>query len=100
VVSRVIEASRNGLCYRGVARATNRRDRSGPGAVTRVEQERELEALHPAGFGWALGCCRWDHQEAADVLQAVYVKVLEGKARFDGRSSLLEPRSSGPGRGR
>ena len=50
--------------------------------------ERELEALHRASFGWALGCCRWDHEEAADVLQAVYLKVLEGKARFDGRSSL------------
>jgi RNA polymerase sigma-70 factor (ECF subfamily) len=56
--------------------------------MTAGDLERELEALHRASFGWALGCCRWDHEEAADVLQAVYLKVLEGKARFDGRSSL------------
>jgi len=56
--------------------------------VSQGDLERELEALHPAGFGWALLYCRWDDEEAADVLQAVYLKVLEGKARFDGRSTL------------
>jgi len=56
--------------------------------MTELELERELETLHQASFGWALGCCRWDREEAADVLQAVYLKVLEGKARFDGRSTL------------
>jgi RNA polymerase sigma-70 factor (ECF subfamily) len=48
----------------------------------------ELERLHPASFGWALGCCRWDREEAEEVLQVVYLKVLDGRARFDGRSSL------------
>lgn len=48
----------------------------------------ELERLHPASFGWALGCCRWDREEAEEVLQAVYLKILEGRARFDGRSSV------------
>lgn len=47
----------------------------------------ELERLHPACYGWALGCCNWNREEAEDVLQAVYLKVLEGRARFDGRSS-------------
>jgi RNA polymerase sigma-70 factor (ECF subfamily) len=56
--------------------------------MTGGDLECELEALHQASFGWALGCCRWNREEAADVLQAVYLKVLEGKARFDGRSSL------------
>jgi RNA polymerase sigma-70 factor (ECF subfamily) len=56
--------------------------------MTAGDLERELEALHQASFGWALGCCRRDREEAADVLQTVYVKVLEGKAKFDGRSSL------------
>ena len=56
--------------------------------MDRVELERELERLHAASFGWALGCCGRDHDEAEEVLQTVYVKVLDGKARFDGRSSL------------
>jgi RNA polymerase sigma-70 factor (ECF subfamily) len=56
--------------------------------MERVELERELERLHAASFGWALGCCGRNHDEAEDVLQTVYVKVLDGKARFDGRSSL------------
>src|SRR5713226_9109523 len=77
------------LSYFASPRATKWRDGRGPGAmVSQVDLERELEALHRAGFGWALGCCRWDREEAADVLQAVYLKVLEGKARFEGRSSL------------
>ena len=56
--------------------------------MDRVELERELERLHAASFGWALGCCRRNHDDAEEVLQTVYVKVLDGKARFDGRSSL------------
>lgn len=50
--------------------------------------EAELEQLHPASFAWSLSCCRRDRAEAEEVLQDVYVKILEGKARFDGRSSL------------
>src|SRR5262249_19297138 len=48
----------------------------------------ELERLHPASFGWALWCCDHRREEAEDVLQTAYLKVLEGAARFDGRSSL------------
>jgi RNA polymerase sigma factor (sigma-70 family) len=48
----------------------------------------ELEQLHPASYAWSLSCCRRDREEAEEVLQDVYVKILEGKARFDGRSSL------------
>jgi RNA polymerase sigma-70 factor (ECF subfamily) len=47
-----------------------------------------LEELHPAAWGWALACCAGDREEADEVLQAVYLKVLEGRARFDGRSAL------------
>ncbi|HEV8580493.1 MAG TPA: RNA polymerase sigma factor [Thermoanaerobaculia bacterium] len=50
--------------------------------------ERSLEALHPASFGWALGCCRWDREEAEEVLQTTYFKILDGRARFDERSSF------------
>lgn len=49
---------------------------------------RELGALHPASFGWALACSGRDRQAASDLLQDVYCKVLEGRARFDARSSL------------
>jgi RNA polymerase sigma-70 factor (ECF subfamily) len=48
----------------------------------------EIERLHPASFGWALACCRWRRQEAEDVLQAAYLKILDGRARYDGRSSV------------
>lgn len=48
----------------------------------------QLEVLHTASFGWALNCCRRDPSEAEDVLQSVYVKVLEGKARFRDESSF------------
>ncbi|MBX3205357.1 MAG: RNA polymerase sigma factor [Labilithrix sp.] len=50
--------------------------------------ERELAALHTASFGWALACCRRDRALAEDVLQDAYFKVLDGRAKFDRRSSL------------
>ena len=53
-----------------------------------MEIEREIEQLHAASFGWAMSCCGRNHQDAEEILQDVYVKILEGKARFDGRSSL------------
>ena len=60
----------------------------GVSRMDRAELERELERLHAASFGWALGCCGRNRDDAEEVLQTVYLKVLEGKARFDGRSSL------------
>ena len=48
----------------------------------------ELEQLHAGAFGWALSCCRGDRVAAEDALQASYLKILEGRARFDGHSSL------------
>ena len=53
-----------------------------------AELKAELERLHSASFGWALSCCRRDRAEAEEVLQDVYLKILEGKARFGGESSL------------
>src|SRR4030095_2075255 len=47
-----------------------------------------LEQHHAASFGWAMGCCRRDRAEAEDVLQIVYLKVLDGKARFNGTASF------------
>ncbi len=56
--------------------------------MDRAELECALERLHAASFGWALGCCGRNRDDAEEVLQTVYLKVLDGKARFDGRSSL------------
>lgn len=50
--------------------------------------ELELQRLHPETFGWALACCGRQRSEAEDVMQLAYVKVLEGSAKFDGRSSF------------
>src|SRR5438046_9497646 len=48
----------------------------------------ELEQLHITAFGWALSCCGWDRSAAEDVLQASYLKLLDGRARFHGRSTF------------
>ena len=56
--------------------------------MSRARLEGELAELHPASFGWALGCCNGDRGEAEDVLQIAYVKVLDGRARFDGGSAF------------
>ena len=39
-------------------------------------------------FAWALHCCRQRREEAQDVLQEVYLRVLDGRAQFKGRSSV------------
>ena len=53
-----------------------------------VELEQQIAALHPASFAWALACTRWNSAEAEEVLQSVYLSILEGRARFDGRSTF------------
>jgi RNA polymerase sigma factor (sigma-70 family) len=52
------------------------------------ELKAELEKLHPASFGWALSCCRRNAADAEEVLQTVYLKILQGKAVFRGESKL------------
>ncbi len=56
--------------------------------MTDPDLQSELERLHTSSFGWALSCCRHRKDDAEDVLHTAYMKVLEGKARFDGRSSF------------
>jgi len=56
--------------------------------MTPAEIEAELERLHAAGFAWALACCRREREDALDVLQTSYLKVLDGRAKFAGHSSL------------
>jgi RNA polymerase sigma factor (sigma-70 family) len=52
------------------------------------ELRTELEKYHRECFAWALSCCGRDPAQAEDVLQTVYLKVLENRARFDGRSAF------------
>jgi RNA polymerase sigma-70 factor, ECF subfamily len=52
------------------------------------ELKAELERLHQASFGWALSCCRHHHAEAEEVLQTVYLKILQGKASYRGECKL------------
>ena len=50
--------------------------------------EQQLKEHHQASYGWAVACCKLDHDKGQDVLQAAYLKVLEGRAKFDGFSSF------------
>jgi RNA polymerase sigma-70 factor (ECF subfamily) len=49
--------------------------------------EQDLQGFHPSSFGWAMVCCGWNRDEAEEVLQASYVKAIEGRAKFNGHSS-------------
>jgi RNA polymerase sigma-70 factor (ECF subfamily) len=47
-----------------------------------------LATWHSDAFGWAIICCHRNRVLAEEVLQMTYVEILEGRARFDGRSSF------------
>jgi RNA polymerase sigma-70 factor (ECF subfamily) len=57
---------------------------SGPALLRQV-----LATLHTESWAWALNCCDRHRADAEDVLQATYLKILDGRARFDGRASVL-----------
>ena len=59
-----------------------------PTDMTPNEVAQQLERLHEESFGWALSCCGWDHSSAEDTLQTAYVRVVSGKAHFEGRSAF------------
>jgi len=56
--------------------------------MDRRELERELERLHADAWGWALACTGRDRALAEDALQNAYLRVLSGRARFEGRSQF------------
>jgi len=53
-----------------------------------VELRVQLERVHADCFGWAMSCCGRDRDDAEEVLQTVYLSVLDGGARYDARSSF------------
>jgi RNA polymerase sigma factor (sigma-70 family) len=53
-----------------------------------VELRCHLERTHADCFGWAMACCSRDRDHAEEVLQTVYLTVLDGRARYDGRSTF------------
>ncbi|MBI2441511.1 MAG: RNA polymerase sigma factor [Lentisphaerae bacterium] len=56
----------------------------------------QLEQHHAASYGWALSCCAHNPEEAADVLQSAYLKILQGRARFlAGGAHLPDAQGSG-----
>ncbi|HEU5058160.1 MAG TPA: RNA polymerase sigma factor [Kofleriaceae bacterium] len=56
--------------------------------VTRHALEQQLAHLHARTFGWAMAACDYRRDDALDVVQTTYLKVLDGRARFSGRSSF------------
>jgi RNA polymerase sigma factor (sigma-70 family) len=53
-----------------------------------IELRLELIARHRDAFAWALNCCHRNRTDAEDALQETYLKVLDGRARFDRRSTF------------
>jgi RNA polymerase sigma-70 factor (ECF subfamily) len=56
--------------------------------MTRSQLEREVERLHAECWGWALACCGRDRELAEEALQTAYVRILSGRAKFRGGSSV------------
>jgi RNA polymerase sigma-70 factor (ECF subfamily) len=57
-------------------------------AMDESEMRMQLEQHHASSYGWALSCCSHAPHQAEDVLQAVYLKILQGRARFNGRAAF------------
>lgn len=48
----------------------------------------QLAELHDGAWRWTMSIVGADRASADDVLQQVYLKIIEGRARYDGRSAL------------
>jgi RNA polymerase sigma-70 factor (ECF subfamily) len=52
------------------------------------ELRAKIEENHADCYVWALRCCDNRIEEAEDVLQGTYLKILDGRACFGGQSSF------------
>src|ERR1700686_1098439 len=57
-------------------------------AMDDVELRVQLERVHADCFGWAMSCSGRNRDDAEEVLQTVYLSVLDGRARYDAKSSF------------
>jgi len=56
--------------------------------MTKSTLESLLKKHHNEAYLWSCQCCHRQEDDAKDVLQLVYLKVLEGKATFKEQSSF------------
>src|SRR5262245_43659730 len=52
--------------------------------MSQEQLESLLQRMHQDLYGWALACCRWNRDDALDVLQTAYVRALQGRERMNG----------------
>ena len=50
--------------------------------MNRTQLDHLLKLHHREAYLWARQCCSFDEELAKDVLQQVYLKILEGKAKL------------------
>lgn len=50
--------------------------------------EKIHRGLHREAYLWARQCCSYDDDKAKDVLQMVYLKILEGRAKYNEKGKV------------
>jgi RNA polymerase sigma factor (sigma-70 family) len=56
--------------------------------MKKPQLENLLKVLHQEAYHWSRQCCSFDEDLAKDVLQLVYLKILEGKAEYKEKSQI------------
>jgi RNA polymerase sigma factor (sigma-70 family) len=56
--------------------------------MKKPQLENLLKELHQEAYHWSRQCCSFDENLAKDVLQLVYLKILEGKAEYKEKSQI------------
>lgn len=56
--------------------------------LTDSELRSELERHHRDALAWAVRCCGGRKTDGEDALQTAYLKILDGRARFDGAATF------------